>query len=191
MPRLALRGLKLIVIGDRASMISTGLSFRRFECAASAQLSIYPDIGHGGVFQYHEVFFGQVMSFWRNQQRLSNTPLARFQERRVDGSLFLLLKADAGSESNTLETANLRRSRGRTGMVILLPPSDCADGNELATQKLHGVKHLGGRVRRVAEGSQRRLIDTSEGYPCSALMRLRKVSVAPNAQHAEAVSNGC
>jgi len=30
------------------------------------QLSIYPDSGHGGIFQYHDLFVAQALDFLRN-----------------------------------------------------------------------------------------------------------------------------
>jgi pimeloyl-ACP methyl ester carboxylesterase len=31
-----------------------------------AKLAIYPDSGHGGIFQYHDVFVRQALDFLRN-----------------------------------------------------------------------------------------------------------------------------
>jgi pimeloyl-ACP methyl ester carboxylesterase len=41
-------------------------SFNSFELARrlpNAQLSIFPDAGHGGIFQYHAAFVQQALAF--------------------------------------------------------------------------------------------------------------------------------
>jgi pimeloyl-ACP methyl ester carboxylesterase len=43
-------------------------SFNSFELArklSNAQLSIFPDAGHGGIFQYHAAFVQQALAFLR------------------------------------------------------------------------------------------------------------------------------
>jgi pimeloyl-ACP methyl ester carboxylesterase len=53
----------LISNGDRDVMVPTANSFTLFEALPNAQLSIFPDSGHGGVFQYHGEFLEQVLRF--------------------------------------------------------------------------------------------------------------------------------
>jgi pimeloyl-ACP methyl ester carboxylesterase len=53
----------LVANGDRDVMVPTANSFTLFEALPNAQLSIFPDSGHGGVFQYHEQFIEQVLRF--------------------------------------------------------------------------------------------------------------------------------
>jgi pimeloyl-ACP methyl ester carboxylesterase len=52
-----------IANGDRDVMVPTVNSFTLLDALPSAQLSIFPDSGHGGVFQYHEEFLDQVLRF--------------------------------------------------------------------------------------------------------------------------------
>lgn len=56
----------LIVNGDHDTMVPTTGSFSLAALLPSAQLAIYPDAGHGGIFQYHELFTQQVLDFLRN-----------------------------------------------------------------------------------------------------------------------------
>lgn len=53
----------LIVNGDNDIMLPTGNSFRLTELLPNPQLSIYPDAGHGAIFQYHGLFTQQVLEF--------------------------------------------------------------------------------------------------------------------------------
>jgi pimeloyl-ACP methyl ester carboxylesterase len=56
----------LIVNGDHDTMVPTTGSFRLAELLPGAQLAIYPDAGHGAIFQYHALFVQQVLDFLRN-----------------------------------------------------------------------------------------------------------------------------
>jgi len=56
----------LVVNGDDDAMLPTINSFQLAELLPNAQLSIYPDSGHGALFQYHELFVRQVSDFLRN-----------------------------------------------------------------------------------------------------------------------------
>ncbi|MFF3139225.1 alpha/beta fold hydrolase [Streptomyces mirabilis] len=53
----------LVVNGDDDSMLPTISSFRLAQLLPDAQLSIYPDSGHGGIFQYHDLFVAQALGF--------------------------------------------------------------------------------------------------------------------------------
>jgi len=53
----------LVANGDRDVMVPTVNSFTLLEALPNAQLSIFPDAGHGGVFQYHAEFLDQVLRF--------------------------------------------------------------------------------------------------------------------------------
>jgi pimeloyl-ACP methyl ester carboxylesterase len=53
----------LIANGDRDIMVPTVNSFTLLEALPNAQLSIFPDSGHGAIFQYHEEFLDQVVRF--------------------------------------------------------------------------------------------------------------------------------
>ncbi|MGO4352629.1 alpha/beta fold hydrolase [Rhizobium sp. RAF36] len=53
----------LIANGDDDIMVPTINSFELAKRLPNAQLSILPDAGHGGIFQYHQVFVKQAMDF--------------------------------------------------------------------------------------------------------------------------------
>ncbi|MFF4595878.1 alpha/beta fold hydrolase [Amycolatopsis sp. NPDC001319] len=53
----------LVVNGDNDILVPTISSFHLARLLPDAKLSIYPDAGHGGIFQYHELFVRQVLDF--------------------------------------------------------------------------------------------------------------------------------
>ncbi|MGO4560143.1 alpha/beta fold hydrolase [Mesorhizobium sp. 2RAF21] len=53
----------LIVNGDRDVMVPTERSFELLRLIPDSRLSIYPDAGHGGLFQYHALFVEQARGF--------------------------------------------------------------------------------------------------------------------------------
>jgi pimeloyl-ACP methyl ester carboxylesterase len=55
----------LVVNGDDDTMIPTVSSFNLADQLPDAELSIYPDSGHGALFQHHELFVRQVLDFLR------------------------------------------------------------------------------------------------------------------------------
>jgi pimeloyl-ACP methyl ester carboxylesterase len=56
----------LVVNGDDDTMLPTRSSFHLAELLPDAQLSIYPDSGHGGIFQHHDLFVAQALDFLRD-----------------------------------------------------------------------------------------------------------------------------
>jgi pimeloyl-ACP methyl ester carboxylesterase len=56
----------LVVNGDDDTMLPTISSFHLAQLIPDAQLSIYPDSGHGGIFQHHNVFVAQALDFLRD-----------------------------------------------------------------------------------------------------------------------------
>ncbi|MFI6617776.1 alpha/beta fold hydrolase [Streptomyces sp. NPDC050528] len=56
----------LVVNGDDDTMIPTISSFNLAAQLPDAELSIYPDSGHGALFQHHELFVRQVLDFLRD-----------------------------------------------------------------------------------------------------------------------------
>jgi pimeloyl-ACP methyl ester carboxylesterase len=56
----------LVVNGDEDTMIPTISSFTLAKLLPNAQLSIYPDSGHGALFQHHDLFVQQVLNFLRD-----------------------------------------------------------------------------------------------------------------------------
>jgi pimeloyl-ACP methyl ester carboxylesterase len=56
----------LVVNGDDDTMLPTSSSFHLAQLLPDAQLSIYPDSGHGGIFQHHDVFVAQALGFLRD-----------------------------------------------------------------------------------------------------------------------------
>ena len=53
----------LVVNGDDDTMLPTISSFHLAQLLPDAELSIYPDSGHGGIFQYHDLFVAQALEF--------------------------------------------------------------------------------------------------------------------------------
>jgi len=53
----------LVVNGDDDVMVPTFNSFELARTLPNAQLSIFPDAGHGGIFQYHAAFVQQALAF--------------------------------------------------------------------------------------------------------------------------------
>jgi len=56
----------LVVNGDEDIMLPTINSFELAQLLPNAQLSIYPDSGHGGIFQHHALFVEQTLEFLRD-----------------------------------------------------------------------------------------------------------------------------
>ncbi len=57
----------LVVNGDQdGTMLPTISSFPLAQLLPDVQLSIYPDSGHGGIFQHHDVFVAQALDFLRD-----------------------------------------------------------------------------------------------------------------------------
>jgi pimeloyl-ACP methyl ester carboxylesterase len=55
-----------IANGDRDLMVNSSLSNDMARRLPNAQLTIYPDSGHGGVFQHHKSFVPAVLNFLNN-----------------------------------------------------------------------------------------------------------------------------
>jgi pimeloyl-ACP methyl ester carboxylesterase len=53
----------LVVNGDHDVMVPPSNSFELARRLPKAQLSIFPDAGHGGIFQHHAVFVQQALGF--------------------------------------------------------------------------------------------------------------------------------
>jgi pimeloyl-ACP methyl ester carboxylesterase len=53
----------LVVNGDDDVMVPSFNSFELARRLPNAELSIFPDAGHGGIFQYHAVFVEQALAF--------------------------------------------------------------------------------------------------------------------------------
>ena len=53
----------LVVNGDEDAMLPTINSFELARLLPDAELSIYPDAGHGGIFQHHTLFVRQASEF--------------------------------------------------------------------------------------------------------------------------------
>ena len=52
-----------IANGDEDIMVNTKYSMRLHELIPNSRLSIYPNAGHGGIFQYHSLFTKQALEF--------------------------------------------------------------------------------------------------------------------------------
>jgi pimeloyl-ACP methyl ester carboxylesterase len=55
----------LVANGDEDEMVPPINSFELARRLPNARLSIFPDAGHGGIFQYHDVFVKQALDFLR------------------------------------------------------------------------------------------------------------------------------
>ena len=53
----------LVVNGDDDVMVPSFNSFELARRLPNAQLSIFPDAGHGGIFQHHATFVQQALAF--------------------------------------------------------------------------------------------------------------------------------
>jgi len=53
----------LVVNGDDDRMVPTTNSYDLARRLPNATLQIYPDAGHGGIFQYHEQFVREALEF--------------------------------------------------------------------------------------------------------------------------------
>jgi pimeloyl-ACP methyl ester carboxylesterase len=55
-----------VVNGDDDIMLPTISSFHLAQLLPDAELSIYPNSGHGRIFQDHDVFVAQALAFLRD-----------------------------------------------------------------------------------------------------------------------------
>jgi pimeloyl-ACP methyl ester carboxylesterase len=53
----------LIVHGSDDTMFPSGNAYAMFKAMSSAQLILYPDSGHGAIFQHHRAFVGNALTF--------------------------------------------------------------------------------------------------------------------------------
>lgn len=53
----------LVTNGDNDRMVPTSNSYDLAKRLPNSRLIIYPDAGHGGIFQYHENFVPKMMEF--------------------------------------------------------------------------------------------------------------------------------
>src|SRR5207245_10609868 len=53
----------LVANGDHDRMVPSSNSVDLARRLPNAQLTLYPDAGHGGIFQYHEDFVDEVLKF--------------------------------------------------------------------------------------------------------------------------------
>lgn len=52
-----------VVNGDHDLMVASSLSADMARRLPNARLTIYPDSGHGAIFQYHQAFAAEVLAF--------------------------------------------------------------------------------------------------------------------------------
>jgi pimeloyl-ACP methyl ester carboxylesterase len=53
----------LVVSGSDDTMLPANNAYSMFKGLSNAQLVLYPDSGHGALFQYHEFFVSHVQTF--------------------------------------------------------------------------------------------------------------------------------
>ena len=59
----AIRQPALVVSGSHDTMLPADNAYVMFKALSNAQLVLYPDSGHGALFQYHEIFVSHVRTF--------------------------------------------------------------------------------------------------------------------------------
>jgi pimeloyl-ACP methyl ester carboxylesterase len=59
----AIRQPALVVGGSHDTMLPADNAYAMFKALSNAQLVLYPDSGHGALFQYHELFVSHVRTF--------------------------------------------------------------------------------------------------------------------------------
>jgi pimeloyl-ACP methyl ester carboxylesterase len=59
----AIRQPTLVVSGSHDTMLPASNAYAMFKELSNAQLVLYPDSGHGALFQYHEIFVSHVRTF--------------------------------------------------------------------------------------------------------------------------------
>lgn len=59
----AIRQPALVVSGSHDTMLPADNAYAMFKALSNAQLVLYPDSGHGALFQYHELFVSHVRTF--------------------------------------------------------------------------------------------------------------------------------
>jgi pimeloyl-ACP methyl ester carboxylesterase len=57
----------LVVNGDDDTMLPTIHSFHLAQLLPDVELTIYPNSGHGGIFQHHDLFVAQALDFLRDR----------------------------------------------------------------------------------------------------------------------------
>lgn len=53
----------LLICGSHDTMLPADNAYAMFKALSNAQLVLYPDSGHGALFQHHELFVGHVRTF--------------------------------------------------------------------------------------------------------------------------------
>ena len=53
----------LVVSGSHDTMLPANNAYAMFKELSNAQLILYPDSGHGALFQHHEMFVSHVRTF--------------------------------------------------------------------------------------------------------------------------------
>lgn len=56
----------LVINGDNDRMWPTTGTLQLARQLPNSKLAIYPDSGHGGIFQHHELFVRQALEFLRD-----------------------------------------------------------------------------------------------------------------------------
>ena len=59
----AIRQPVLVVSGSHDTMLPASNAYAMFKELSNAQLVLYPDSGHGALFQYHATFVSHVRTF--------------------------------------------------------------------------------------------------------------------------------
>jgi pimeloyl-ACP methyl ester carboxylesterase len=56
-----------VISGSHDTMLPANNAYEMFKALSNAQLVLYPDSGHGALFQYPEIFVSHVRTFLEAQ----------------------------------------------------------------------------------------------------------------------------
>jgi pimeloyl-ACP methyl ester carboxylesterase len=119
----------LVVNGDDVTMLPTSSSLHLARMLPHGQLSIYPDSGHGGIFQHHDLFVAQTLGF-------SATDTEHLRPRA---------RTQGHHQLNRVNTDKMRMQKCRSGRSTTRPaPCTAEETKEFAEMNL--TDHAGVRL---------------------------------------------
>ena len=106
----AIRQPTLVVSGSHDTMLPADNAYAMFKALSNAQLILYPDSGHGALFQHHEMFVSHVRTFL-DAQRAHDRRVPTRSELRCGGQNDNRKSRGRTFQPHELQT--IRRCRGR------------------------------------------------------------------------------